>query len=367
MRIRLVALAAATLAASVATSRLSAVAGAPADRVVMVRIAGAERVVRAVRGADGRVHALFDAADGPKYAVSTDDGRTFGAPLDVVDAASKRPGLTFAAEDLVVGREGRVHVALSTNAWKLKLPKEQWGFHYASLAPGAKTFAAVRNVNKLPSEGFSLAADTAGDVVACFLSGKLYAMTSHDDGRTFGAYAEPDRAWDPCNCCTTSAAFGADGRLALLYREETGNERDMYLVLWDQRGGGKPTRTRVSGEGWKIDACPMTYFCVTPTATGYLAAWPTKGRVRFARLDKDGTVLAPGEIATPGTAGMRTGVAALAGSDGSALVAWKDKDVLGWQIYDADGRPAGDAGSAPSKGGGAAGVALPDGRFVLYP
>ena len=32
----------------------------------------------------------------------------------------------------------------------------------------------------------------------------------------------------------SSVAYGADGRLALLYREETNDERDMHLVLWDQ-------------------------------------------------------------------------------------------------------------------------------------
>jgi len=52
----------------------------------------------------------------------------------------------------------------------------------------------------------------------------------------------------------------------------------------------------------------MTYFTIAPTDTGYVAAWPMKGQIYFARLDKDGTVLAPGEIKTPGTSGMRSGV-----------------------------------------------------------
>jgi len=351
---------------ALAVDRTTSHAGEPATRVKTVRVPGADKVVRAARGADGTVNVLFDSSDGPKYAASTDGGATFGAPIAIVDAASAKPGLVYSGEDLVVGKAGRVHVALSTNAWKLKLPKEQWGLHYASLAPGAKSFSPVRNITKHPGEGFSLAADERGDVTACFLCDKLFAMTSHDEGQTFGAAAELNPAWDPCNCCTTSAAYGADGRLALLYREETKNERDVYVVLWDQRAGTK-TRARVSGEDWKVNACPMTYFAVAPTATGFTAVWPTKGAVSFARLDKDGAVLAPGEIKTPGTSGMRTGVLTLSAADGSTLVAWKDKDVLGWQIYDAAGKPVGDAGTAPSKGGGAAGVASADGGFVLFP
>ena len=111
----------------------------------------------------------------------------------------------------------------------------------------------------------------------------------------------------------------------------------------------------------------MTYFSITPTATGYVAAWPTKGQVYFARLDTTGTVLPPGEIKTPGMSGMRTGLLALSAADGATLVAWKSKDLLGWQLYDAKGQPQGNSGSATSPGNGAAGVALPTGKFILFP
>ena len=110
----------------------------------------------------------------------------------------------------------------------------------------------------------------------------------------------------------------------------------------------------------------MTYFTIRGTSSGYVTAWPTKGHIYFARLDKNGQVLAPGEIMTPGTNGMRTGVVALSANDGATLVAWKNQDVLGWQLYDAAGQPQGSPGSAPSRGTGAAGVAMPDGRFLLF-
>src|SRR6266852_3262182 len=99
----------------------------------------------------------------------------------------------------------------------------------------------------------------------------------------------------------------------------------------------------------------MTYFDITATASGYVAAWPTKGQVYFACLDKNGSVLPPGEIKTPGSNGMRTGLLALSAKDGTTLIAWKKNDVLGWQIYDAEGKPQGEAGSAASPGNGAAG------------
>jgi hypothetical protein len=153
----------------------------------------------------------------------------------------------------------------------------------------------------------------------------------------------------------------------VLYREELNDERDIYLVLSDPADGERPKRTRISTMPWQVNACPMTYFTIRGTSTGYVAAWPTKGQIYFARLDKDGNVLPPGEIMTPGTNGMRTGILALSAPDGATLVAWKNQDTLGWQLYDAAGQPQGRRGSAPSAGTGAAGVAMPDGRFLLFP
>ena len=284
-----------------------------------------------------------------------------------MDTVAQKPGLKFSGWDMAVGKDGRVHVAMGNNAWKLKLPQEEWSLYYSTLARGDKTFSPVRNLNRKPSEGFSLAANGKGLVTAAFLSNKLFTMVSRDNGQTFSASAELNPEWDPCNCCTTSAAYGRDDKLALLYREEANNERDMYLALWDQNSAEKPARVRISSTPWKIDGCPMTYFTITPTETGYIAAWPTKGQAYFARLDKRGSVLPPGKIRTPGTTGMRTGLLALSARDGATLVAWKNKNVLGWQLYNEKGQPQGNAGSESSPGNGAGGVVLANGTFIVFP
>src|SRR6266542_520433 len=130
------------------------------NRVRVTRFPVASQVVKAQSGAQGTIHLLFDAADGPRYVDSQNGGLTFSPPIAIVDGASEKPGLKFFGADLAVGQDGRVHVAMSNNAWKLKLPEEEWGLYYASLAPGAKTFSPVRNLNRKPSEGFSLAADS---------------------------------------------------------------------------------------------------------------------------------------------------------------------------------------------------------------
>jgi hypothetical protein len=311
------------------------------------------------------MHVLCHAPDGPYYVRSTDGGASFSQPLAVVDRQAQRPGLEFTVWDMAVGQDGRVYVALSTNAWKLKLPKEEWGLFYAKIDPEAKAFTEVRNINRTPSEGFSLAVGEGGSVTACWLAGKLYASVSRGGAQTFGPNKEIDPAINPCDCCTTSSAFIADGRLAILYREETNNERDMHLVLWDQ-GQNRITRTRISTTPWQIDDCPMTYYSIAPQGGGLIAAWPTKGQVYLARIDAEGKVLPPGEIKTPGQSGMRCGVLVLDGAKGHSLVAWKKDNQLGWQRYDAQGKAVGQPGSAKSPGSGAAGAATKDGQFVLF-
>jgi hypothetical protein len=334
-------------------------------KVTTVAAPGRGKPVVARTDREGAVHLLFDSEGGPGYAKSTDGGQTFSETITVLSGGSRPSGLEYSAWDLAVGRGGRVHVAMGTNAWKLKLPQEEWGFFYASLDPGSSAFSPVRNINRKPSEGFSLAADAKGNLIACWLADRLYANVSHDNGETFAPFVELNPGYNPCNCCTTSTAYGDDGRLAVLYREESGNERDMYLVLWDE-ARGRTSRTRISQTLWKLDACPMTYFTVTPDRGGFVAAWPTRGDVYFARLDGQGHPVPPGEIKTPGTAGMRTGVLTLSAQDGTTLVAWKNGGRLGWQLYGEGGKPLGHPGSVESPGNGAAGVVSPNGRFTLF-
>jgi hypothetical protein len=340
----------------------------PAPKVPQVTTVAAPegcKPVIAKTDAQGTIHLVCNSEAGPQYVKSTDGGKTLTKPVLMVDQASKKPGLVFDVWDMVVSPDGKVHVALGTNAWKLKLPKAEWGFFYTSLEPGKTAFSPVRNINGRPSEGFSLAVNEHGDVTACWLADKLFANVSHDAGKTFGPTLEIDPAFNPCNCCTTSCTYGADGKVAVLYREETNNERDMFLVLWDQ-AGNKSSRTRVSSVLWKIDACPMSYYGIAAKGDGYAAVWPTEGRNYFAELDRAGKPRTPQEIKTPGMTGMRTGMLTLNGAAGSTLVAWKKDSQLGWQLYDDHAKPVGSPGMVPSAGSGAAGIVDKSGSFVLF-
>jgi hypothetical protein len=314
----------------------------------------------------GAIHLLFNSKAGPQYATSVDNGESFSKPIPVVNEKALSSGLEFTAWDMAIGREGRVHVALGSNAWKLKRPKEDWGLYYARLDPGAKTFSPLQNINHQSSEGFSLAADDAGNVTACWLSGKLYANISHNSGKTFGPNVEIDPLIDPCDCCTTSATYAKDGKLAVLYREETNDQRDIFLALWEQNRN-VTKRIAISTTLWKISGCPMTYFKISRAPRGFVAVWPTKGQIYFARLGEDGNLLPPGEIKTSATTGMRTGVLALSDAIGNTLIVSKAHHKLSWQLYDVRGSATDVSGSTESASNGVAGMVDRRGVFVLFP
>ena len=332
--------------------------------VTVATPAGGQAMAAKVDG-KGTIHFVFDTKDGPYYCTSTDSGKTLGKPVSLVDRGSRKPGLEFITWDMAVDSKGSVHVVLGTNAWKLKLPKEEWGYMYVRKPAGAAAFEPVKNVNKRPSEGFSIAVADNGLVAAVWMADKLFANISKDGGATFGPTIEIGSGVNPCNCCTTSTTVAADGRLAILYREETNNERDMYLAMWDFEKN-EATKSRISATPWKIDSCPMTYYTVARNEKGLVAAWPTKGEIYFAQLNADGTSKNPKEIKTPGASGMRSGVLALPANNGSTLVAWKKDDQLGWQLYDERGQPSGLPGNAASPGKGVAAVVVKNGDVVLF-
>ena len=335
-----------------------------AKPVSVVHVPQGGEPVAAQMGIDGTIHLLYNLGDIAYYVKSSDGGATFTGPLPVVNRAARKPGLKFEGWSLAVGRAGAIYVVMSTNNWQVKLPNVPEGFVYTQLSPGARGFAPVRSLNGRPSEGFSLAADNQGRVAATWLSGKLYANFSSDDGRSFTPNTELNASYDPCNCCTTRSVYAANGDLAVLYREEANNDRDMYLVIRDKVGN--LTRTRISSTPWHVNACPMTYYALASTKNGYIAAWPTKSDIYFARIDRKGAVVLPGEVKTPGRSGMRTGLVALSGIDGSTLIAWKRDGKLSWQLYNKECVEQGGVESVASAGKGSAGVTDEHGMFILF-
>src|SRR5215831_6242854 len=54
--------------------------------------------------ADGAIHLVYRTGDGPCYAKSTDNGKTFSAAIPIVDRQSRKAGLEFEVWDMAIGK-----------------------------------------------------------------------------------------------------------------------------------------------------------------------------------------------------------------------------------------------------------------------
>jgi hypothetical protein len=287
---------------------------------------------------------------------------------------------TIRGAHLAVGQNGRVHVA-----WN---GRHVPGGHnapmlYARMNDARTDFDAQLNVMQFSGGldgGGSIAADKSGAVyVAWHGKGdkegeenrRVWVARSTDEGKTFSretaAWNEPTGA---CGCCGMRAFADRKGRVHLFYRAATGRvDRDMYLLSSENRGQSFSGRLL---DKWNLNACPMSSAALADGANGLLSAWETQGQVYFASLDpKKRRPVSP--IPAPGTTGKRRHPVIAANSRGETMLVWtegtgwKKGGSLAWQLYDSEGKPAGEKGAEQGipVWSFAAVVAEKDGSFTI--
>ncbi len=133
-----------------------------------------------------------------------------------------------------------------------------------------------------------------------------------------------------CTCCQTSAAVTGDGTVLLAYRDRTVDEvRDISVV---RRVDGIWTAPKpVSGDGWKIDGCPVNDPAISARGDHAALVWFTGAggvpAVKMAFSDDQGASFGPArQINLGGPAGR---VDLLQLDDGSALVSWVEWSAAG--------------------------------------
>jgi hypothetical protein len=160
------------------------------------------------------------------------------------------------------------------------------------------------------------------------------------------------------------------GNVYLLYRAATEKvDRDSYLLASRDHGASFQAENL---SRWKINACPMSSFTLSEGGGNVLAGWETDGQVSFVRLDQaSGRHGEP--LSAPGLGrGRKHPVVAANGQSESMLVwtegmGWNRGGSLAWQIFDKEGRPTADKGTAPGVPVWSlvAVCARPDGGFIV--
>ncbi len=103
---------------------------------------------------------------------------------------------------------------------------------------------------------------------------RIYAAISRDHGATWGqdqlVYAAPSGG--VCECCHPSVAIDAAGRIGVMFRNNVGGHRDMY-VAWSGSDGRFAPPAKLGEGSWPLNACPMDGGGLAVSADGFAAAW----------------------------------------------------------------------------------------------
>jgi hypothetical protein len=351
--------------------------------VALLRAPGGGIQPQAAVDARGALHLIYFAGRpeaGDIFYVRREKGaESFSAPARV----NSQPGSAIAVgtirgAQLALGRDGRAHVAwMGSPEAAPRGPGGAAPMLYARSDDAGTGFEPQRNLMRFAAGldgGGTVAADGRGRVyVAWHANGKqegeahrrVWVARSEDEGRSFApeadAFAEETGA---CGCCGMRALADGGGTVNLLYRAATDEvNRDMFLLASKDYGR--------SFDGarlhpWRLDACPLSTAALAEGRGGVISAWETNGQIYFAAAGSAPT-------AAPGGGGGRKHPSVAVGARGDMLLVWTEGTgwqkggSLAWQLYDGQGKPSGEKGTAPGVPvwGLATAVAGADGRFTI--
>jgi len=167
-----------------------------------------------------------------------------------------------------------------------------------------------------------------------------------------------------CPCCGLTAQVSADGSIAIVYRAATASvRRGMRLLHSDNRGETFKLSTL---DEWNLSMCPMSTAAIVASPKGFLGSWENDGRLGLSQLPVAGVEQLSGKTPRkhPSLATNKNGETLLAWAEG---IGFGKGGAVGWQRFDATGKPIGLLGHAdglPGHGNVAA-VALADGTFLV--
>jgi hypothetical protein len=233
--------------------------------------------------------------------VSEDSGATFRAPVRVNDIAG----------DVRASGEQPARIAIgSRNAMHVVWPSRQDGLsviRYAGSTDGGKTFTKAETIAGSGLTGargwHALTVGYDGGVQVVWLDGRNATVGSghaghragnHGGQSHTGAMTAPRQdifhsAWSAnrghvenavathvCFCCKTAVAASGEHVYAAWRHIFPGGVRDIAIARSDDNGATFGDPTRVSNDGWKIDACPDDGPAMVADGHGRLhLAWPT--------------------------------------------------------------------------------------------
>jgi len=107
----------------------------------------------------------------------------------------------------------------------------------------------------------------------------LYFSHSSDEGVTW----TPQRVLSEtvCECCHPSVAISPNGAVHVLFRNNTGGNRDFYLAT--SRDGDRFDIAKLGRDSWQLDACPMDGGGLAVYGDAIVTLWRRRDQLYVAR------------------------------------------------------------------------------------
>lgn len=197
------------------------------------------------------------------------------------------------------------------------------GVYVARSDDNGKSWTDGRLIQQGETSGFqdfvSIAAMPNGGVVACYLAHRsgsegthVWSVVSNDAGLS---WSEPLRVTSDvfgglaCECCQTSVATSRTGTIAISFRANLDNHRDIHVAYSNDGGLSYSTPMRVQSVSWIIPGCPATGpSAMFDDSLALHITWRdyrvNKSHIWYARLD-------PGQVNTPDNIPVSDGITEL--------------------------------------------------------
>ena len=240
--------------------------------------------------ADAAQPQLFSARDGRIWLAYAKDSELFAA-------YSSDGGATFSSAVKLAGKEkfmigmrrGPRIVAEGERVTVTVIGSELLSFHSTD---GGRTWSGAHTINEVAGsarEGLhDLTAAPGGRVFVTWLdlrNGKmeLWGARSGDAGLTWAknelVYRSPDKSI--CECCHPTAQLDDTGKLAVMWRNSIGGNRDLWLATESVDTGGF-TAQKLGMGSWTLNACPMDGGDILSLGAGAFATvWQRAGEVYY--------------------------------------------------------------------------------------
>lgn len=222
-----------------------AASAALADPSPYVEIPGVAKQPQVAVDADGNVYVVMVREEQIEVSVSTDRGKTYGAPVVAIDAKRRAQGGLQRGPRIAVDAKKAIHVTAPLSLDEGADRRAPAELYYARSTDCGKTWSSPIRVNDADEKAAEalhwLAVSSDGVAHVAWIDARKAGSGNNclAYARVTGDKAEKNQllAGPVCECCAPGVSLDAKGNPVVIYREGAGTSNRRILALLSRNGG----------------------------------------------------------------------------------------------------------------------------------